>query len=102
MLTFEGDNTVMLQQSSRYLFKLVKKFGKGKKAESPFEYINEIDNVLSPTFVCLGIKPDHFLDLNLLDEAMKVKIAFIIKNVYTDYTESKEPEKEKANDLFAQ
>jgi acyl-CoA oxidase len=33
MQTFEGDNTVMLQQSSRYLFKLIKKHQKGKKVE---------------------------------------------------------------------
>lgn len=101
MPTFEGDNTVMLQQSARYLFKLLKKSGKGKKIEAPFEYINEIDGLLSTNCVCLGITPEHFLDLNNLDEAFKVKTAFLCKTVSTAYNASKEPEKEKANDIFA-
>jgi acyl-CoA oxidase len=63
MQTFEGDNTVMLQQSSRYLFKLIKKHYKGKKVESPFEYIAEIDTVLSDKFICLGASKEHFLNL---------------------------------------
>jgi len=102
MQTFEGDNTVMLQQSSRYLFKLIKKHQKGKKVESPFEYIAEIDSVLSDKFVCLGSSKEHFLNLKNLDEAFKVKTCFVIKQVFTAYTESKVPEKEKANEIFAQ
>lgn len=101
MQTFEGDNTVMLQQSSRYLFKLIKKHQKGKKVESPFEYIAEIDSVLSDKFVCLGSSREHFLNLKHLDEAFKVKACYMIKQVFTAYTESKEPEKERANEIFA-
>jgi len=40
--------------------------------------------------------------LKFLSQALKVKTSFIVKGVYTAYMESKEPEKEKANDLFAQ
>lgn len=57
---------------------------------------------MSPKFVCLSTTPEQFLDLNLLDEAFKVKTAFIVKTVSTAYNESKEPEKEKANEIFAQ
>ena len=47
-VTFEGDNTVMAQQSSNYLFKLADKvFYKGYKAEGVFEYINEVDSLLT-------------------------------------------------------
>jgi hypothetical protein len=36
----------MMQQSSRYLFKLIKKAAKGRKLEHPFDYIAEITSVL--------------------------------------------------------
>jgi len=34
--TYEGDNTVMLLQASRYVFKLVKKAAKGENLVFPF------------------------------------------------------------------
>lgn len=40
MPTFEGVNVLMLQQSSRYLFKLVKKAKAGKTLKREFSYIN--------------------------------------------------------------
>lgn len=58
--------------------------------------------MLSDKFVCLGSSKEHFLNLKNLDEAFKVKASFVIKQVFTAYTESKEPEKEKANEIFAQ
>jgi len=42
MPTFEGDNTVMLQQSSRFLMKQVKRAQKGKALEQPFRYLNKL------------------------------------------------------------
>ena len=101
MQTFEGDNTVMLQQSSRYLFKLIKRQAKGKKLEAPFEYINELEDLLATNFICLGTTPEHFMNLTNLDEALKVKTCFILKTVFTAYMESQAPEKIKANELFA-
>ena len=38
--TYEGDNTVMLGQSVRYLNKLLKRVQKGEKIPYPFEYLN--------------------------------------------------------------
>ena len=40
--TYEGENMVMLGQSSRYLVKLVKKISDGKKVAFPFTYLNAI------------------------------------------------------------
>ena len=37
--TYEGDNTVMLLQASRYVFKLVQRVSKGQPLAFPFEYI---------------------------------------------------------------
>ena len=40
--TFEGDNTVMVLQASRYIFKLLGWAIKGKKLSFPFQYINRL------------------------------------------------------------
>lgn len=74
--TFEGDNTVMMQQSSRYLFKLIKKAAKGKKLEFPFEYIAEIDTTLKR--ICPCMKFEDFFNLENLNEALKVKTSYIV------------------------
>ena len=57
---------------------------------------------MATNFICLGSTPEHFLNLNNLDEALKVKTCFVLKDVFTIYTESTAPEKVKANELFAQ
>ena len=38
-VTYEGDNTVMAQQSFRYLMKLYKKMRKGKPISKDYEYL---------------------------------------------------------------
>lgn len=40
--TYEGDNTVMLLQASRYIFKLVLRASKDETLPYPFEYISKI------------------------------------------------------------
>ena len=40
--TYEGENTVMLGQASRYLMKLIKKVGDRKKLTFPFTYLNSM------------------------------------------------------------
>lgn len=37
-----------------------------------------------------------------MDEVFRVKTAFTVKSVSTAYNQSQEPEKEKANEIFAQ
>lgn len=44
--TYEGDNTVMLQQACKYLFKLVKQSAKGSQLPFPYSYINKFQEVL--------------------------------------------------------
>ena len=43
--TFEGDNTVMVLQSSRYIFKLLALDQQGKKLPFPFQYINRLQEL---------------------------------------------------------
>ena len=47
MPTYEGENTVMLGQASRYLIKLLKRSEKKKKLPFPFSYLNNIQKTLS-------------------------------------------------------
>lgn len=44
--TFEGDNTVMLGQASRFLFKVIKRVEQGHKLEFPYSYLNNISQAL--------------------------------------------------------
>ena len=44
--TQEGDNTVMLGQASRFLFKVIERVEKGQKLEFPYSYLNNISQVL--------------------------------------------------------
>lgn len=45
--TYEGDNTVMAQQSARFLIKNLKKIEKGKKATGILEYLNSIPTLIN-------------------------------------------------------
>lgn len=47
LATFEGVNTLMSQQSARFLFKQVKKTKRGKKCKNYFEYINNLTELIS-------------------------------------------------------
>ena len=76
--TYEGDNTVMLQQAARFLIKTWKKIQAHKdKATGFLSYINEVDTLL-------GLKAnmnsvEDALDLARLDKALAVRAAFKIK-----------------------
>ena len=80
---------------------MIKKHLKGKNLEEPFTYLAELEETLANKTVCLGSTPESYLDLEFLSKALKVKTSFIIKTVFTAYNESKDPEKEKANEIFA-
>ena len=44
--TQEGDNTVMLGQASRFLFKILKRAEAGQKINFPYSYLMKIQEVL--------------------------------------------------------
>ena len=46
MVTYEGVNTVMMQQSSRFLLKQFKGMSKGKKCEGYMEYLNNTEELI--------------------------------------------------------
>jgi len=76
--TYEGDNTVMLLQASRYIFKLVKKAEKGQSLPFPFEYLSKIKNLLSSTGN--GSSVIEFLDVKVLNDALAVRAAYLISD----------------------
>jgi len=64
-VTYEGDNTVMAQQSANFLFKELKKAKQGKsrtKHDQVFDYLSHIDELKAKK--CPASKADHFLSLD--------------------------------------
>jgi acyl-CoA oxidase len=47
IVTYEGDNTVMLLQASKLLMKLIKKAENGAKVPYPFEYLTKMKETLA-------------------------------------------------------
>ena len=73
-VTYEGDNTVMAQQSFNYLRKLLKKLEDGKiKEQGFFDYLNEISELCK--MKCTASNPDYFLNLENIHTALKVKLS---------------------------
>ena len=100
MVTFEGDNTVMLIQSTRFLKKLYKRVQKGETVNSPiFQYLNHIEDNIRK--VCPAQTPEDFCSVELAMEALEVAASYEIHSTYQLMQESKAPEKVKENDIFA-
>ena len=59
--TYEGDNTVMMLQASRYVFKLAKMAKKEKQLPFPFGYISKMDHLLG--LKGKGASVDEMLDI---------------------------------------
>jgi hypothetical protein len=66
--TYEGDNTVMMLQASRYLKKLKSKSKKGQVLKHPFTYLNQMVKLTNQKESMSTI--DDFTDLDLLQEAI--------------------------------
>ena len=98
--TYEGDNTVMAQQSLNYLQKKLKQIKAGKKATGVLSYLNNIDTLCN-------IKSDAttvatFSDLNHLDNALAVRAAYKVRDVLGKLENTKEKKVVLLNDIYAQ
>lgn len=74
-VTYEGDNSVMAQQSFRYLKKMFKRVNDPEQATrdfSIFNYLREIKLKLDANEKSSAQNPEYFLDVNNVDEALKV------------------------------
>ncbi|CDW75768.1 acyl-coenzyme a oxidase [Stylonychia lemnae] len=97
--TFEGDNTVMLQQCSRLIVKTVKGLAKGKKAEGNFSYLNNILGLIEMKSTAKTV--EDVLSVEFLETALAVRSAFKVKSTVEDLMKSKASENQKANSEFA-
>ena len=68
MPTYEGENTVMMGQASRYLVKLVGKVVKKTQLDFPFTYLNNMQSTLSLKNQARTV--DDFLNIEILDRAL--------------------------------
>lgn len=97
--TFEGDNTVMLQQTAKLMFKTMKQLLKGHKALGFFSYFNEIDDLLKQKSTVKTA--DDLLNLDQLENALAVRTAFKVKYTFSKLGSSKASEVENVNSLYA-
>merc|ERR1711957_454409 len=69
--TYEGDNTVMLLQSARFVFKLVKKASKGQALPYPFEYISKAEELKA--IKGKGQSVEEMMDIEVIENALAVR-----------------------------
>jgi len=99
MTTFEGDNTVLAQQSARFILKNIKNIHKGFKTTGLFKYLNNVDSLLSTK--CAAKTIEQMSDLNILQEALQVRSAYYANETFKKLNSSNASENEKTNNLFA-
>lgn len=100
MPTYEGDNTVMLGQASRYLVKLVAKANKKASLPFPFTYLNNMQKTLQ--LKNQARTKEDFLDLDILDLALQVKACHLINSTLQAFNANSENSKKKDNEIFQQ
>ena len=98
MVTFEGDNTMMAHQCMNFLMKQAKKAATGKdrtKVDGPFAYLSEMENALKSR--CSASNPEHFLNIDLIDQALKVNVSFKLTEIMKKQKDSKVSKKDFIN-----
>jgi len=83
-VTYEGDNTVMAQQSFNFIIKQGKKAMQGKERKKQefdglFNYLNEMNELGS--IRCKASAPEHFLTLDQINEALRISLTFKVKKI---------------------
>ena len=81
--TYEGDNTVMMGQASRYLIKQIKKASEGKKLQFPFTYLSKMGETLAAKNQART--EEDFLNLDVLDRAIQARACHLINTTMQDY-----------------
>jgi acyl-CoA oxidase len=81
-VTYEGDNTVMGQQSSNFLFKQARKAIRGKdrtKFDGVFGYLSEMETLVQ--LKCTAKQPGDFICLDKVEECLKVNVSYKVLNI---------------------
>lgn len=98
-VTYEGDNTVMAQQSFGYLQKLYKKARTNKKVEGLYEYLHDIDHLLAAK--CRASCAEDFCSIEQVDEALQACTAATVQTTMDTIFMSKARMKEVRNHRHA-
>jgi len=98
-VTFEGDNTVMLQQSAKYLMKLYKRAKNGEKLTGMFEYINGVNDLSAKQ--CSDNSIEGFCDLDNIEKALRNISLYTIKTTIELLNASEENKTKQMNMIFA-
>lgn len=95
--TFEGDNTVMLQQCYNYLIKVAEKVTKGEtNGLLPiFKYLEMINRIESVK--CKASKVEDFLDINQVLEAIQAQNCYRLKRLLAQRKSSEASRKDFIN-----
>lgn len=102
-ITYEGDNSVMAQQSFRYLKKVFKSISDPNENDqqdySVLNYLREAKVLLQKKNEVNTV--EAFANLEQVDQTLKVCTAATVAQVMQKLAKSKAPTKEKTNFLFA-
>jgi len=98
-VTFEGDNTVMCQQSAKYVTKQYKLAKEGTKVGGFFEYMNDIHTYKGKKMAAKT--PEELADHEAVIEAFSICSLSLIEKACEKINSSKAHKKEKQNFLFA-
>lgn len=102
-MTFEGDNTVLLQQAFNFLKKMAKRAMQEKdlqtKYDGVFSYMGEANELSKKS--CSATKPEHWLNLDLIEEALKVNLSFKVQKLFYKMKESNSSKKDFVNSIAA-
>lgn len=96
---YEGDNTVMAQQTLSYIQKKFKKIAKGTPSYGWFRYFNDVEKLVQ---IKTQVKTkEQFFDLDHLDTALAVRAAWMVRDVLQKLSDKKTPKKVLMNDVYA-
>ncbi len=96
---YEGDNTVMAQQTVGYIQKKIAKIMAGKKATGIFEYLNDIDKLCNLKQQAKTL--EAFLNLSHLETCLAVRAAWIVRDVMVKLQTKDVKKKTLINDIIA-
>lgn len=98
LVTYEGVNVLMSQQSYRFLMKMIERVQNGKPVDEPFQYIADAQKLLAakgPTSV------EDFFDLAFLEKTLATRAAAYVSQTAELMATSTASKKEKENEMFA-
>jgi len=97
---YEGDNTVMAQQTLGYIQKKVKKIQQKIPAYGVFEYLNHLEALLKEKNSANTV--EQFLDIKFLEKALSIRAAYWVSDVLKKLSQKGMKKKTAMNDLYAQ